>query len=383
MDKLLKRALVARTLVISFCAGSHAIAEAPISVALIDIDSGLTSPQGSYRWMDVADQLYDVDASTDGYSYKDDYDYTQAAVQVDFFTGAETLHGTLTATHLKPNFVYQFKLVGEPGTESNELIGFTGRWWQQEWTGTDWNSGWNLNNKGDGSWPNPNDLTYCQRRDEPDPYGTSPTGKRYKYTAYLVFDYFITDEAGDATLSFDADNSYHVLWKLSQRQPGANDGPIRQVTFSGGQPDPVNAYDTIYPETTEGVFGEWERLPADGVRLPAGHYDCHFLLTEESFHGGGLAGGWAAAMGAPVSFDIVLPTGWTFADFDGDGDFDHDDYDPFPDCLCGPGSTPKPACPVTSQACRNVFDADGDGDVDLHDFARSLASYVAQPARGG
>ena len=36
-------------------------AETAVSVMLHDIDSGLTSPQGQYRWMDVADQVYDID----------------------------------------------------------------------------------------------------------------------------------------------------------------------------------------------------------------------------------------------------------------------------------------------------------------------------------
>jgi hypothetical protein len=53
------------------------------------------------------------------------------------------------------------------------------------------------------------------------------------------------------------------------------------------------------------VFGEWERLPCGDVRLPPGDYQGHFILTEESFHGSGLAGGWAAAMGASVSFRLV------------------------------------------------------------------------------
>ena len=42
----------------------------------------------------------------------------------------------------------------------------------------------------------------------------------------------------------------------------------------------------------------------EGVALPAGSYEADFILTEESFHGGGLAGGWAAAVGAPLTFEI-------------------------------------------------------------------------------
>ena len=155
-----------------------AVAETQLSVMLIDIDSGLTSPQGNYRWMDAADQLY-------AEAYRDDYNYTQAIVQVNYFTGATILHGMLTATNLKPHFAYQFKLVGYPETASNESIGLVGRWWQEEWNGSEWMNGQNLNNKGDGSSPSPNDSVYFARRDITDP--TSPTGKKYKYVGYLVF----------------------------------------------------------------------------------------------------------------------------------------------------------------------------------------------------
>jgi len=275
-----------------------AMAETPVSVALTDIDSGLTSPQGQYRWLDVADQVYSS-------SYQSAYDYTQASVQVDFFTNAQTLHGELTASNLKPHFAYQFKLVGVSDTASNERIGLTGRWWQQEWTGSDWNSGWNLNNKGDGSSPNPNDDIYFATRDIVD--ATSPTGRRYRYSAYLVFDYFITDASGNASLSFEAHSCYHVLWKTSQHARSAQDGPLKTTTFDVALPDPVSAYDVDYAETTQNVFGEWERLPVGGVTLPLGDYEGQLMLTEESFHGSGLAGGWAAAMGGQVTFRIGSP----------------------------------------------------------------------------
>ena len=289
-------------------------AATPVTVTLHDVDSGLTSPAGHYRWMDVADQLYAV-------TYQDNYDYTQADVTLDFTSGVSTLRGRLTAEGLKPNFAYQLKLVGKWWLDlaGNERIGLTGRWWQEEWNGSAWVNGQNLNTKGDGYPPSPNDVTYFARRDIEDP--TSPTGRRYRYTAYLVFDYFITDSRGDASVAFEADDSYHVLWKTSQRAPGAQDGPVKPRTFAVALPDPVGAYDTVYPEATVEIFGEWERLPRGGVTLAAGSYAAEFILTEESFHGGGLAGGWAAAMSGDAEFDIMpepivlsaqaMP-GWTY-----------------------------------------------------------------------
>ncbi|MFH0982293.1 MAG: M28 family peptidase [Planctomycetota bacterium] len=56
-------------------------------------------------------------------------------------------------------------------------------------------------------------------------------------------------------------------------------------------------------------------------------------------------------------------------DFDGDGDVDLADYAVFADCMAGPETTPAPAPPATAQDCLNVFDFDVDSDVDLTDFA--------------
>jgi hypothetical protein len=268
----------------------------PSTESLMDIDSGQTSPAGNYRWMDVADQVYSS-------AYQNDYNYLQAQVEVQFFSGHELFHGLLVAANLKPHFAYQLKLTGTPGTASNEAIGLTGRWWQEEWNGSAWVGGQNLNDKGDGTSPNPNDEVYFLRRDIPDP--TSPTGFRYRYTGYLVFDYFITDASGSALVAFTADSSYHVLWKTSQRPHTGSDGPVRSVSFDVELPDPVSAYSTDYPAVTAHVFGEWERLPIGGVTLPPGNYEAQILLTEESFHGSGLAGGWAAAVGAPILFELV------------------------------------------------------------------------------
>ena len=74
-----------------FLLSQLASADTLLSVQLEDVDSGLTSPQGNYRWMDVADHVYAQD-------YQDSYNYTQASVTVDFYTDATTLHGTLAAS---------------------------------------------------------------------------------------------------------------------------------------------------------------------------------------------------------------------------------------------------------------------------------------------
>ena len=307
------------------------------TVTLVDVDSGTTSPTGQYRWKDVADHNY-------AESYRNSYNYTQADVQLDYTTDANMLYGILFATNLKPNFAYQLKLVGTAGTAANELIGLTGRWWQEEWNGTTWSNGQNLNNKGVGSSPNPNDTVYFARRDVND--STSPTGKQYRFTGYLVLDYFITDANGDAIVNFQTDSSYHVLWKTSQRPHTSDDGPIKNTTFD---PDPCSvAYDTDYGISNAETFGEWERLPVGGVYLPSGEYSAMFVLTEESFHSCGTqyGGCWAGAMAGPVYFNIPvcfvdadqldmltqewLKTGDDLAfDFDDTNDVDFSDYSVF------------------------------------------------------
>jgi hypothetical protein len=265
------------------------------TVVLADIDSGSTSPTGQYRWMDVNNQVYEE-------SYRNTYNYTQASVEVTYSIDANTLHGTLSASNLKPNFAYQFKLTGTPGTSANEGIGLTGRWWQEEWNGTSWANGQNLNNKGDGSSPNPNDDVYFQRRDINDI--TSPTGKHYRYTGYLVFDYFITDGLGSADFNFQCDSSFHVLWKTSQRVHTSDDGPIKEAMFAADPCSP--AYDIEYGLSIVDIFGEWERLPTGLVRLPLGEYEAQFVLTEESFHNcSGFGGCWAAAMAGSCNFSIT------------------------------------------------------------------------------
>jgi hypothetical protein len=261
---------------------------------LVMTNPNLTSPNGVLRWMDVANQAYSS-------SYINSYNYSQATVTVNYYDVGNTLSGRLTARNLKPNFAYQLKIVGTPGTPDNERIGLAGRWWQETWNGSAWTGGSNLNNKGNGTSPNPNDATYYTRRFIADP--TSPTGYHYRYTGYLMFNYFITDSNGDATIDFETGSCYHVLWKTSQRSRTPDDGPIKTVTFD---PDPSQtAYDQDYPSSTISIFGEWERLPMGNVNLTPGQYNCTIILTEESFHGTGpLEGNWAAAMSGNMTFTM-------------------------------------------------------------------------------
>jgi hypothetical protein len=269
------------------------------TVFLEDVYPGVTSPSGDYRWLDVADyEFYSA--------YRSSYDYSDVEVSATLIydTDDPSFNGVLQVCNLKPNFGYQVKLAGDPLHASNELIGYTGRWWQETWGDESWGSGQNLNVKGDGSFPNPNDEVYQSRKGILNP--SSPTGLHYKYTGYLVFDYFTTDSNGNYLLEFDQDSSFHVLWRTSHHGPDDDDGPVKSVTFDPPDPHHPAYYGLDYSEATVGLFGEWERLPMGGVYLYDGVYCCSFYLTEESFHGSGgtFSGNWAAAMGKEVAFTL-------------------------------------------------------------------------------
>lgn len=253
---------------------------------------------GQFRWKDIAGNIYAT-------NYQNSYSYTQATVIVTYSTNAAILSGTMVAANLKPNFVYQFKLIGLPEVDSNanENLGYSGRWWKQEWEGTDWSVGRNLNNKGDGSFPNPNDTWHMDHKD--DVNTSTPIGKQYRFTGYRPFDYFITDSSGCATLNFAMVDAYHVLFGSWQGSPGVNDGPMKSHSFD---PDPAvqDAYDTNYPASAAGVYGEWERLPKGEIYIAPGDYTLDFLITEESFHESGIGGGWAHMGHGMAQFSIVL-----------------------------------------------------------------------------
>jgi len=272
-----------------------------LSLFILLFVSGQAISEDTYRWLDVADQEYSS-------SYRNTYSYDQAQISIEYKSRALTFVGKIFATNLKPNFAYQVKLVGTPGTGANERIGLVGRWWQEEWNGAAWVNGQNLNNKGDGSSPNPNDMVYYANKDIPHP--TSPTGLKYKYTGYLVLDYFITDKNGDIEFNFEADSSYHVIWKTSQKTWTSSDGPIKSATFDA---DESAAYEDSggddFPVQTINIFGEWERLPVGGIFLTPGDYQVQFILTEESFHGSGgtYAGNWEQAISREVTFEIAEP----------------------------------------------------------------------------
>ncbi len=62
-------------------------------------------------------------------------------------------------------------------------------------------------------------------------------------------------------------------------------------------------------------------------------------------------------------------------DLDDDGDIDGSDAAGLPQCLAGPGFAPDPPLPLTGEQCVDVFDVDGDADVDLGDAASFTSAF--------
>jgi hypothetical protein len=253
------------------------------TVDLAAIGDVTTWPGTPYRWLDVADNPYSS-------GYQTNFTYAQPTVSLTYDDISTTFSGSLTATGLKPNFAYQMKLVGIPGTYdwTNEQIGYAGRWWR--------------NSPSPG---NTNDADYEAHKGDPG----------YEFVGYLLFDFFVTDEQGNAAVGFAADNSFHVLWAThdstgdgtGHRDPGANDSAVRYYDFIASSVVNPASYDTDYGLARVGIYAEWESgraLPRE-LTWPSGEYHCQFVLTEESFHQSGLGGGWAAAMGSEVDFKVA------------------------------------------------------------------------------
>ena len=272
----------------------------PLTTWATTIDLQPISGSGSNnRWMDIADNLY---TST----YQSSFTYAQSLVTISYNNTSGNFSGTLTATGLKPNFAYQIKLVGNSDMDdwSNEQLGYAGRWWRVQ--------------------PNPgnsNDTDYANHKDDPN----------YIYQGYLLFDFFSTDQQGNATVNFSANSSYHVLWATNDstgvgtghQNPGTNDSAVVYYDFAASPAINSAAYSTDYGDAHVGIFAEWEsgRALSGQLSLPLGEYLSQFVLTEESFHQSGLGGGWASVMEGAVNF--------AGGDTDADGIPDGDDNCPF------------------------------------------------------
>jgi len=213
---------------------------------------------GSYqRWKDVAENTYTE-------PYQTAFDYGQANATVTYEQTNWTFKGTFNATGLKPNFAYQLKLVGKPDEDplSDQRLREIGR---------SFDIALNMS------------------------------------VGYVIFDYVVTDQNGTSYKEFSLANSYHVLWKVSQRTPQPNDSTPTWYQVQGSPSDPPHAYGTPIGPASIGVYAEWEKGVPGNVRPPTGNYNVKFIITEESFHspkGDPTGGYWSTVMGCDVNFTI-------------------------------------------------------------------------------
>jgi hypothetical protein len=141
----MREVVICLLLISAFASGSLAGDCLPKTVDLVTAPDVTTWGPAPYRWRDIATNLYSL-------SYRETYTYDSASVTATFEAcGESTLVGHLSAINLKPNFAYQVKLVGKPerlwgaigDDDTNERIGFTGRWWRRtpdqgnSWDGRD------------------------------------------------------------------------------------------------------------------------------------------------------------------------------------------------------------------------------------------------------
>ncbi len=222
-----------------------------------------------------------------------DFTYEDSRVTVEYLERADTFVARLSAHGLKPNFAYQIKLRGLfKHRDAFERIGYTGRW--------------RLPDRG----------THC--RD--DQYENAEN--KDEANSYLLFDYFVTDNQGNAVKWLYADSCLHVLFNASrQRNPSEIDALRRGIPMGGinseayANPDPITEEQYVYAQSEEDFFWENNRKPIGMAYLPPGRYRAELTLTEESFHDDGDGGFWNAAMRMPVGFTVVdashRPYGWT------------------------------------------------------------------------
>lgn len=226
------------------------------------------------RWADISGNLY-AQAFRQTFSYEDG----PAKVLVQVAERGETLRGRIEAYHLKPNFAYQIKVLGDwkADPEGARAIGYVGRW------------------RLPGEETNYTDAAF---------EAFSP---KADVEAYIFFDFFVTDAAGNAVREFALDQSLHVLWNRDRQQSKIEDTYCAAFAVDASSPE-------IYASPKEDVLTELlltEREAiryrnGDEIRLPPRTYQAILVLTEESFHATDLDGGyWATVFQLPMQFEIV------------------------------------------------------------------------------
>jgi len=233
------------------------------------------------RWADLAGNYYGP-AFCSQFSYEWTGDRAPE-VRIRIEPNGATLRGRLEAHHLKPNFAYQIKLQGDYQRDNKSylVIGGLGRW--------------RLPGK-DTNYTDQDFMDY-------------PLERKSEIEAYLCFDYFVTDAAGNAVRELELNHSLHVLWNGSRQRTRDEipPGDLTAVTVDASNPA---LYARPKPQPlVQQLWAERERhrydFPDQLVSLPPIAYQCNLVLTEESFHSSEVDGGWwATVFSAPIQFTV-------------------------------------------------------------------------------
>jgi hypothetical protein len=233
------------------------------------------------RWADLAGNYYSP-AFISSFSYEWTGDKAPE-VRVRIEPSGPTLRGRVEARNLKPNFAYQIKLQGDYARDQKSYLAIGGM----------------------GRWRLPGKDTNYTDQDFMD----YPLDRKADIEAYLSFDYFVTDAAGNAVRDLELNHSLHVLWNGSRQRlrdeiPASD---LTAVTVDASNPA-LYARPKAQPQVQQ-LWAERERnrydFPDQPVMLPPHDYQCNLVLTEESFHSSEADGGWwATVYRVPIRFTI-------------------------------------------------------------------------------
>lgn len=233
------------------------------------------------RFLDIGGRAYSRRV-LDNFSYTDP-DAARPNLRVEYLPRAEAFAGRVIGSGLKPNFAYQLKLRGiyAADREAFERIGYVGRW------------------RLPGRGTNYRDKSYEEFED------------KHLVEAYILFDFMVTDPAGNVEKEFYLDSSLHVLWSYTaQRRPTPDDTHPARFSREGGDrqlyahPRADLSPQRVYAESESNALARRNRPPVGRAFLPPGEYVAEIVLTEESFHGWGDCGFWATVMRVPVEFEV-------------------------------------------------------------------------------
>lgn len=246
------------------------------------------------RWWDIEDQPL-TDFLQHGQFV---YHAQQVTLSYETVLPVPYFVGHITAQGLKPNFAYQMKLAGKPtggirgwgayGDDvANERLGLAGRWWDDS-----------LLPPG----PNIDDAYYLANYKN-----ASPEVRRTIY-GYLYLGAFVTDEQGNANLDIDSRYSYHICWQDKQTR-GQREVVAGNYTAQSLQTPYYGYGHRVEPQAAR-LWYEYQTGRPREVNLPTGHYNCRFLITEETFHNlmGGMDdpdGGFYQTVLATEDFDAA------------------------------------------------------------------------------